>query len=210
MGIRVLAVDDQEIVRLGLKAMFSGTEFEIVCECDNGEDAITLATTEKIDVVLLDVRMSDGDGLNALGRIKLNHPDLPVIIFSAYDNPTYVARAVALNAAGYLMKGTPREELLESLRLVVAGVNIWTRKGLRRLTGALATPRLAGDREVPLTQRESDVLKLMTAGATNKVIAKELQISYETVKDHVQHILVKIGVTDRTQAAIWAVRQGLV
>jgi DNA-binding NarL/FixJ family response regulator len=161
-------------------------------------------------VVLLDIRLAEGDGLTALSRIKIDQPDLPVLILSTYDNPTYVARAAALGAAGYLLKGASREELLSAIRKAAGGESVWTREELRRITGALATPRLAADIDVPLTQRESEVLRLLALGQTNKEIGQALHISYETVKEHVQHILRKLGVSDRTQAAVWAVRKGLV
>jgi DNA-binding NarL/FixJ family response regulator len=154
--------------------------------------------------------MPSGDGLTTLGRIKLDHPNLPIVMLSTYDNPTYIARAVALGAGGYVLKGSSREKLLETIRTAAKGDNAWTREELRRVTGALATPRLAGDVEVPLTLRESEVLRQLAFGLTNKEIAQSLGISYETVKEHVQHILRKVGVSDRTQAAVWAVRQGLV
>ncbi len=212
MNIRLLVVDDHEVVRCGLRSLFQGTEIQVTGEAASGEEAVTKAKKEKekYDVVLMDVRMPEGDGLNALGRIKLDRPELPVVILSSYDNPSYIARAVALGAAGYVLKGAPREELLDGIRKAAVGDSTWTRENLRRVTGALATPRLNLDSEVPLTQRESEVLRHLTSGATNKEIARSLHISYETVKEHVQHILRKIGVSDRTQAAVWAVRKGLV
>jgi DNA-binding NarL/FixJ family response regulator len=142
--------------------------------------------------------------------LKLDNPELPVILFSTYDNPTYVARAVALGAAGYVLKSDSRERLIEAIQAATRGEAAWTREELRRVTGALATPRVVSDVEVPLTQRESEVLRQLANGLTNKEIALALGISYETVKEHVQHILRKIGVSDRTQAAVWAVRKGLV
>ncbi len=175
-----------------------------------GEQALELVATKKPDLLILDVRMSGGDGLYVLGRVKLDRPELPVILLSTYDNPTYVARAVALGASGYVLKSDSRERLLESIDIAMRGDAAWTRDELRRVTGALATPRLQTDVEVPLTQRESEVLKQLANGLTNKEIALALSISYETVKEHVQHILRKIGVSDRTQAAVWAVRKGLV
>jgi DNA-binding NarL/FixJ family response regulator len=209
--IRLMIADDHEVVRSGLKSIVNGTEITIVAEATNGDEAVKLAEKRNdIDVALVDIRMPDSDGLNALGRIKLTKPNLPILMFSTYDNPTYVARAVALGAAGYLLKGMNSNELLDAIRRVAAGGDAWTREELRRVTGALATPRVGGDVEVPLTQRESEVLRQLAFGLTNKEIALALEISYETVKEHVQHVLRKIGVTDRTQAAVWAVRKGLV
>lgn len=210
MSIKLLIADDHEVVRQGLKALFVGTEIKVIAEAATGDAAVKAALKQEPDVVLLDIRMPNGDGLNALGRIKLEAPNLPVLMLSTYDNPTYVARAVALGASGYLLKGAPRDELLKAIRDAKAGENVWTREELRRVTGALATPRLAADVEVPLTQRESEVLRQLAFGLTNKEIAQALHISYETVKEHVQHILRKVGVSDRTQAAVWAVRKGLV
>jgi DNA-binding NarL/FixJ family response regulator len=206
----MLIADDHEVVRTGLKSLVAGTDIKIIAEAATGEAAIRLAMKHEPDVVLLDIRMPEGDGLNALGRIKLERPEMPVVMLSTYDNPTYVARAVALGASGYLLKGASRDKLLETIHLAAQGQNSWTREELRRVTGALATPRLAADVEVPLTQRESEVLRQLAHGLTNKEIALALHISYETVKEHVQHILRKIGVSDRTQAAVWAVRKGLV
>ena len=208
--IRLLIADDHELVRSGIKAMLAGTEIKIVAAVTDGVAAAKYALANELDVVLLDVRMPDGDGLTALGRIKLEKPDLAVLMFSAHDNPTYVARAVALGASGYLLKGCTRDELLGAIRTAAAGENTWTREELRRLTGGMGTPRLAADVEVSLTRREGEVLRQMACGLTNKQIADVLHISYETVKEHVQHVLRKIGLTDRTQAAVWAVRNGLV
>lgn len=208
--IRVLLADDHGMVRVGLKAMLVGTEIDIVAEVESGEDAVRYALENDIDVVLLDVRMPNGDGLYALGRIKLERQSLPILMLSTFDNPTYVARSVALGANGYLLKSCSRDELVNAIRAAANGENVWTREELRRVTGALATPRLGTEVDVPLTHRESEVLKQLALGLTNKEIATQLNISYETVKEHVQHILRKIGVADRTQAAVWAVRNKLV
>lgn len=210
MTIRLLIADDHEVVRRGLIALVAGEDIEVVAEATTGEQTVELANATNPDLILLDVRMPNGDGLNTLGRLKLDRPELPVLLLSTYDNPTYVARAVALDAAGYLLKSTPKEALLEAIKKAARGESAWTREELRRVTGALATPRLTADVEVPLTQRESEVLRQLALGLTNKEIAQALHISYETVKEHVQHILRKVGVSDRTQAAVWAVRKGLV
>jgi DNA-binding NarL/FixJ family response regulator len=209
MSIKVLIADDHEVVRTGLKSLLAGTDIKVVAEATTGDSCLKMALKHSPDVVLLDVRMPEGDGLAALVRIKLDRPELPVLIWSGFDNPMYVARAVALGASGYLLKSAPRDKLLQAIRSAAAGEATWTREELRRVTGALATPRMAADVEVPLTLRESEVLRQLALGLTNKEIALALRISYETVKEHVQHILRKIGVTDRTQAAVWAVRKSL-
>ncbi|MBM4092629.1 MAG: response regulator transcription factor [Planctomycetes bacterium] len=210
MSVKLLIADDHVVVRYGLRSLLADADIEIVGEATTGEQTIQLALELNPDVVLLDIRMPGGDGLNVLGRLKLERPSLAVLILSTYDNPTYVARAVALGAAGYILKDTTRALLLEAVHKTATGENVWTRDELRRVTGALATPRLNADVEVPLTQRESEVLRQLALGLTNKEIAQTLHISYETVKEHVQHILRKVGVSDRTQAAVWAVRKGLV
>ncbi len=207
--IRLMIADDQDVVRSGLKGMLAGTDIKVVGEVSTGRAAVDYVLKNEVDVVLLDIRMPDGDGLNTLGRIRLDKPSLPILMFSYVDNPPYVARAVALGANGYLLKDCVRDELVAAIKTAAAGENLWTRERLRRITGALATPRLQADVEVPLTEREAQVLRHMAGGLTNKQIAVELKISYETVKEHVQHVLGKIGVSDRTQAAVWAVRNGL-
>ena len=210
MTISLLVADDHQVVRLGLRNVLEGSGIEVVAEATTGDEVLRKVEAQKPDAVLLDVRMPGGDGLHVLGRLKLDYPELPVILFSTYDNPTYVARAVALGASGYVLKSEPRDRLIESIQMAIRGELAWTREELRRVTGALATPRVVSDVEVPLTQRESEVLHQLANGLTNKEIALALGISYETVKEHVQHILRKIGVSDRTQAAVWAVRKGLV
>jgi DNA-binding NarL/FixJ family response regulator len=208
--IRLLIADDQEVVRSGLKRMLADTEIRIVADVATGQAAVKYALENQVDVVVLDVRMPDGDGLNALGRIKLDRPDLPVLMLSYSVNPPYIARAVALGASGYLLKDCTRDELMHAIKTVAAGESLWTREELRRVAGAMATPRITGDIEVALTKREMDVLRQMVDGLTNEQIAEILHISYETVKEHVQHVLRKIGVRDRTQAAVWALHKGLV
>jgi DNA-binding NarL/FixJ family response regulator len=208
--IRLLVADDQDMVRQGVKALIAGTEIKVVAEVASGQAAVKYALEGEVDLVLLDVRMPDGDGLTALGRIKLDKPNLPVLLFSAFDNPASVARAIALGASGFLLKSCTRDELVNTVRTAAAGENVWSREKLRSVSGALRTPRLANNLEVSLSEREGEVLRQMTHGLTNKQIATAMNISYETVKEHVQHVLRKIGLTDRTQAAVWAVRNELV
>ena len=116
--IRLLVADDQEMVRLGVKALLAGTEIEVVAEAATGQAAIKLALEKDVDLVLLDVLMPDGDGLMVLDRIKLDKPNLPVLLFSAFDNFASVARAIALGARGFLLKGCSRDEFLNAIRIV--------------------------------------------------------------------------------------------
>ena len=210
MTIELLIADDHEVVRTGLLSMLSGTEIHLLAAATDGNQVLPLALAQRPDVALLDVRMPHSDGITCLGRLRAELPDLPVIMFSAHDNPTYIARAVAMGAVGYLNKAASRDQIITAIRQAAAGESIWTREELRRVTGSLSTPRSPIDLEVPLTRREGEVLKQLALGLSNKEIACALAISYETVKEHVQHILRKVGVSDRTQAAVWAVRKGLV
>ena len=210
MSVRLLIADDHAVVRAGLKSLLADVrDIQIVAEAADGDEALRLARRHRPEVVLLDVRMPPSDGLQVLGQFRAELPAVPVVMFSAYENPTYIARAVALGAAGYLNKTASREQIIAAIRQVATGEPLWSREGLRRVTGALATTRATADLDAPLTKRESEVLKQLALGLSNKEIAQALDISYETVKEHVQHILRKLGVADRTQAAVWAVRKGL-
>lgn len=209
MAVRLLLVEDQPVVRSGLESLLADAEITAIDVAQTASDAVEKAATTKADVVLLDIRLAEGDGLAALARIKAERPNLPVLIYTGYDNPSFAARAVALGAAGYLLKGSTKEELVTAIRRAAAGESLWTREELRRVTSALAAPRTTFDLDVPLTKREMEVLTHIVEGHTNKKIADDLEISYETVKEHVQHLLKKIGVTDRTQAAVWAIRTGI-
>ena len=209
MTIRVVIVDDHEMIRLGVRALLADSEVEIVAEAKGGDEAVALVEQFQPDVVILDVRMAEGDGMTALAAILSKSTDARVILFSTYDNPSFTARALALGAAGYLLKTVGRDPFLHAIRTVAAGATLWTREDLRRINGALSTPRIAAEVDMPLTERECEVLVGIAKGQTNHEIGAVLQISRETVKEHVQHIFRKIGMNDRTQAALWAVRKGI-
>ena len=201
--MKALIVDEHEIVRIGLKHLLSRWT---VMEASDADTALKLQRKHKPDVTILEVRIP-GDGLACLARLKLDHPDAHVLILSGHDNPTYAARAVALGAQGYLSKTATAEEILAAVKAVAKGEDIWTRSTLRQITGSLIS---ANGSDVSLTRREGEVIQQLALGLSNKEIGLALGISYETVKEHVQHILRKLGVTDRTQAAVWAVRKELV
>jgi len=210
MATRLLVVDDHPVVQAGVLNLLEGTEFEVVATAGTAAEALTQFSAIAPDLVLMDVRLPDRDGVECIGQLRAAGARCPMLVFSGYDNPTFIARASALGAVGYLSKSATKEQLIAALRTAASGGSCWSREELRRLTGALATPRVEDDLEAPLTKRESEVLKQLAFGLTNKEIAQALGISYETVKEHVQHILRKVGVSDRTQAAVWAVRRGLV
>lgn len=121
--IKLMIADDHQVVRSGLKSMLEGSPIKVVAEVATGQAAVKYALENPVDVVLMDIRMPDGDGLNALGRIKLDKPNLAILIFSYFDNPTYIARAVALGAAGYLLKDCTRDALIKAITAAAAGEN---------------------------------------------------------------------------------------
>lgn len=210
MSISLLVCDDHEVIRTGLASLLAGTEIEIIAEAVNGKDAIAQAQKVKPDVILLDIRMPDGDGLSTLEQLRAKVPDSRVVMLSTYDNPTYIARSVALGAADYVLKGSSRDALIATITAAGRGESPSRSGELRRIAGAMKVRQVIDDDDVPLTQRETQVLRHVALGLSNKEIGRSLEISVETVKEHVQNILRKIAVSDRTQAAVWAVRKGLV
>jgi DNA-binding NarL/FixJ family response regulator len=210
MTIRLLIADDHQVIRTGLATLLSGSDIEIVAEAGTGKDTLKQAEKTHPDVILLDIRMPDGDGLSTLEKLRAKVPESKVVMLSTYDNPTYIARAVALGASDYVLKGSSRDDLISTIRSAAAGESPSRAGELRRVAGAMKVRQVVDDDEVPLTQRETQVLRHVALGLSNREIGRSLQISVETVKEHVQNILRKIAVSDRTQAAVWAVRKGLV
>ena len=210
MSIRLLVADDHEVIRTGLASLLAGSDIEIVGEAATGKETVTVAEKVRPDVILLDIRMPDGDGLSTLETLRAKVPESRVVMLSTYDNPTYIARAVALGASDYVLKGSSRDAILATITAAAEGESPSRSGELRRVAGAMKIRQALDDDEVPLTQRETQVLRHVALGLSNKEIGRSLEISVETVKEHVQNILRKITVSDRTQAAVWAVRSGLV
>ncbi len=210
MTVRLLVADDHEVIRTGLATLLAGTDIKIVAEAATGKEAVEKAQECNPDVVLLDIRMPDGDGLSTLEKLRAAVPDSYVVMLSTYDNPTYIARAVALGASDYVLKGSSRDDLVATIITAAAGESPSRAGELRRVASAMKVRQVIDDDEVPLTQRETQVLRHVALGLSNKEIGRSLEISVETVKEHVQNLLRKIAVSDRTQAAVWAVRKGLV
>jgi len=210
MSVRLLIADDHEIIRTGLAALLAGSEIQVVGQAASGKETIKLAEQLRPDVVLLDIRMPDSDGLAALEKLRDKVPQTKVVMLSTYDNPTYIARSVALGASDYILKGATREAMIETIMAAATGQSPSRTGELRRVQGSMRMRQVLDDDEVPLTQRETQVLRHVALGLSNKEIGRSLEISVETVKEHVQNILRKIAVSDRTQAAVWAVRKALV
>lgn len=210
MSVKLLIVDDHEVIRTGLTSLLSGDEIEVVGQAASGEEAVELAQKIRPEVILLDIRMPDGDGLAALEKLRTTVPDSYVVMLSTYDNPTYIARAVALGACDYVLKGSSRDDMVATITAAARGESPARTGELRRIATAMKVRQAIDDDDVPLTQRETQVLRHVALGLSNKEIGRSLEISVETVKEHVQNILRKIAVSDRTQAAVWAVRKGLV
>jgi len=207
----VLLVDDHAIWRGGVKSMLEDTTFRVVGEASSGREALEQARALRPQLVLLDIRMAGGDGLDALETLKAEHPLLIVVMLTTYDNPTFMARAVAGGAAGYLLKGIGFQELLDALHAVMQGEMLLSIEHLQRsLRGLSAETNGLPDLVKPLSEREVEVLRLMAAGLSNRDIAPLLFIGESTVKTHVGHIICKLGVSDRVQAAVWAARNGLI
>jgi len=211
---RVLIVDDHDLARAGLRELLSGSrDLEIVGEARDGQEAISEAREQRPDLILMDVRMPDMDGLTATRRVKAEQPGVVVLMFTLHEDPNYLLEAMEAGAAGYLLKGATRRELLSSIRAVLRGESVippnLAAQVFKRLAG-VAPAEAAGSPAGSLTAREQEVLVLLTRGYTNRRIAEEIGVSPSTVKAHVEHIIGKLNVSDRTQAAVRAVQTGLV
>lgn len=207
--IRVLIVDDHEIVREGLRTLFSEEpEVEVAGEAGGGEEAVALAERLRPDVILIDLVMPGVDGIEAIRRIRERSPEARILALTSFADEPHVRRAIQAGALGFLLKDVRKADLLAAIRSVAAGTPALHPEAQRHLIRRVA----GGERPVAeeLTEREVAVLKLIGRGRSNKEIAKALHLSEGTVKGYVSSILDKLGVDDRTQAALWAVREGLV
>ena len=208
--IRVLIVDDHPMVREGLRSMLSGEGVEVVGEAATAADAARMAERARPDVVLLDVGLPDADGLTALAAIKACAPEASVLVVTMHDEPRLVRRAIEAGAAGYVLKGVGRRELLAAVRAVRDGESVVDRALLRGLVAQTPAGLHADSPSTEsLTAVERDVLRLVAQGLTNREIGERMRWSVATAKKYVQRILDKLGVSDRTQAAVQAVRAGL-
>ena len=212
--ITVLIADDHGVVREGLRAMLEREGLRVVGEARTGREAIALAESLSPKVVLLDIRMPDLDGLQALAAIKAARPETSVIMLTSHANPGYLARAIAHGAAGFLSKEVDPDRIPTAVRAAATGDHLLDPALLRAaLTSAATETPFTPEPDTPatdlLTESETRVLRLMAEGLDNDAIATALSLSVNTIKTHIRHIFEKLNVSDRTQAALWAVRHGL-
>jgi DNA-binding NarL/FixJ family response regulator len=210
-SIRILVADDHPVVRDGLVAILSTqSDFEVVGEAGNGAEAIERAITLRPDVMLLDLEMPELDGVEVLRRLAQSNPEVRVIVFTAFDTDERILGAVQAGAQGYLLKGAPRKELFEAVRVVHAGGSLLQPVVASKLLRQVSHQSQAVPTVDALTPREVEVLRLLAQGLQNKEIAAQLVISERTVKFHVSSIMSKLGAGNRTEAVTLAAQQGLI
>ncbi|MBA3474372.1 MAG: response regulator transcription factor [Rubrobacter sp.] len=221
---RLLIADDHALVREGMRAMLASEQnLEVVGEAESGREALELCRELRPDLILMDVRMPEMDGLAATREIKGEYPETRILILTTHESPEYLMDAIRAGAAGYVLKDSTKQRLLDAVRRVISGESPVNQElamqVIQRLTDEnrrhaepLPEPAEKLREEAladPLTDREIEVLRLLALGKTNRQVAKELLISLSTVKTHIQHVNIKLGVSDRTQAAVRAIELGL-
>ena len=204
--IRILIVDDQSIVREGLASLLEAqSDLEIVGEAENGKVAVERSLILKPDVILMDIRMPVMDGVAAIRQLRQQAPEIKILVLTTFDDDEYVSQAMASGAKGYLLKDTPSTELAQAIRAVNQG---YSQLGPGLLEKALVSNSEISETKIlefnKLTSREREVLQLIANGYNNREIASELHITERTVKNHVNSILRRLNLRDRTQAAIFA------
>lgn len=210
--IRIMVVDDHEVVRSGLKAILDPeADFEVVGEASSGTESLDKVPLVDPHVVLMDVRMEEMSGIEACRLIKSAYPEVNVLMLTSFSEEEAVMSAIMAGASAYLLKNVGRSELIKAIRGVAAGQNLLdpavTKRVIERLTQLAAKEEV---REVEaLSEREKEVLALIARGDTNKTIGEKLVISENTARNHVSRILDKLGLTRRSEAAVFAVRHGL-
>ena len=209
---RLVIADDHELARAGLRAMLTGQRgLEVVGEAVNGREALALCRRLQPDLALIDVRMPEQNGLATCRAIKEECPAMSVILITIHENPEYLLEALKAGAAGYVLKDISQGELITAIKGVLRGESILNKELVILLLRRMASDTSSQEELLArrLSPREREVLRLLTHGQTNREIAQNLIVSVSTVKIHVEHILAKLGVSDRTQAAVRAIELGL-
>ena len=210
-AIRIVIVDDHPVVREGIGAMLKREpDFKIVGEASNGLEAIEKVRELSPDVVLMDLRMPELDGVEAITRIKAENQDVKFIILTTYSDDEYIFRGIAAGARAYLLKDAPREELFRAIRTISKGESLIQPVVASRLLDRLAELSKKTPASETLSEREIEVLQLMAKGVSNKDIADQLSITQSTVKTHITSIFQKLNVTSRTEAVTTALKKGII
>jgi DNA-binding NarL/FixJ family response regulator len=217
---QLILADDHHLLRKGFRGLLTDEQnLEVVGEASNGYEALELCRTLQPDLVLMDVRMPEMDGLQATRAIKREHPGIAILMVTMYENPDYLLEALDAGAAGYVLKDAPADRLIDAIHRTLNGESPLNQELAAQLLRRLAEERKQDVPErrkprkplrEPLTPREEEVLQHLASGQTNKEIAQTLVISRGTAKVHVERIIRKLGVSDRTQAAVRAIELGLV
>lgn len=210
--MKILLCDDQAVIRDGLEMLLNlEKDIQVIATAQDGAEAVELAAQKKPDLILMDLKMPGTNGIEATRQIHARFPDIKVLVLTTYDDDEWVFDAIRAGASGYLLKDTPREKIIEAIRGTVAGRSFVDPAVAGKLLNQVASNQtqpasLLTDK---LTERETDVLRLIAKGFNNGEIANQLHLSEGTVRNHVSAILEKLGVSDRTQAAVIAIQHGL-
>jgi len=211
--VRVLVVDDQQLIRDGIASMLDvQVGVVVVGTAKNGQEAIEQASALKPDIILMDIHMPVMDGIVATEKLRQQLPDCQVVMLTTFDDEAYIIRSLQAGACGYLLKDIPVSDLAQATKLAHAGVYQLAPEIAGKLVNNLkieGLSRVSEASEHGLTKRELDVLGLIATGATNREIAEQLSVSEGTVKNHVSHVLNRLGLRDRIQAAIFAIEHHL-
>jgi DNA-binding NarL/FixJ family response regulator len=212
--IKVLIVDDHEVVRTAYRLLLEKEGMKVVGDVGTGSQGVDSVLELKPDIVLLDITMPDIDGLAALTLMRYLQPGVQVVILTAHEDEIYMARAGELGAAGYFSKRVPPQELVEAIKSIHEGKPSPTTDALTQRVKPPSIPGISvykpdTNDETDLTEQETVVISLLSMGCTNEEITEQLCVSRNTLKTHLKNIYSKLGVSDRTQAALWAVRKGI-
>jgi len=209
-SIKVLIVDDHAVVRKGMRALLATeADMEVVGEAADGHEAIAACEKLEPDVILMDLVMPEMDGVEAIRRIRATRPDARVLVVTSFGSDRKLFPAVKAGAVGYLLKDASPEELIRAVRNAAAGRTSLHPALARRLLAEFASEPGVSRRTEKLTARETELLRCLARGLTNDQMAEELHISEATVRTHVSHILAKLNLANRTQAALYALREGI-
>ena len=208
--IRILIADDHAIVREGLRALLATeSDLELVAEASDGVQAVTKAHALKPDVILLDMMMPRKDGLEALVEIKQNMPEARIIVLTSFSDDEKVFSAIRNGALGYLLKNSSPQDLLQAIHTVASGEGFLSPSIASKVMREINQPPKLPPTKDPITEREAEILQFVAKGLTNDEIAEKLVVSERTVRTHVSNILAKLQLANRTQAALYALREGI-